>query len=464
MKRRGYFYGGLVTTLHIIIYTLTFGHYLWLEGRVSRGVFKNWGRRFSHRPRRFVQPSTEEEIVELVRNSRQVRLFGAAHSFNDGVVVDDTLVSLDKYSGVIWKNLEKQQMAFKGGTRVRDVVQFLLDDGLAFVGLPSHDAQSIAGILSTNVHGTGKNWGFVSDSVVSLKLVDGKGVLHQCQPSDDLFKAAVGGVGAVGIITEVVVQAVSRFNVEQKVELSELSFVRNNFERLFEENDHLSLYLFPFTGKCQINTWNRTDKQKSFLGPFREFVSISLDALLAVWFGNLLAYAKLLPKLSSVSHSIKRGTDLVMESNKAFNRTIYHVHQELEFTVPFEETFEMCRRFVELYETMYSQGLPYVVFEIRFTPAGHTRTLLGAGRERRSTWIDLVMNDSHGFEEYYAASEELMKQVGARPHLGKFCQTLHQDDMTKIHGDHFAKFRQIAQEHDPEKKFVNEFTRRLFWD
>src|SRR6185295_15503673 len=32
MKHRGYFYGGLVTTLHIIIYTLTFGHFLWLEG------------------------------------------------------------------------------------------------------------------------------------------------------------------------------------------------------------------------------------------------------------------------------------------------------------------------------------------------------------------------------------------------------------------------------------------------
>jgi FAD/FMN-containing dehydrogenase len=347
---------------------------------------------------------------------------------------------------------------------VRDVVQFLLDDGLAFAALPSHDAQSIAGIMSTDVHGTGNDWGFVSEFVVSLKLVDGKGVVHECQPSDDLFKAAIGGVGAVGIITEVVLQAVDRFNVEQKFEISDVSFVKNNFERLFAENEHLSFLFFPFSRKCQISTWNRTNKPKTFLGPFREAVSISMDAWLAAWFGNLLAYAKLLPKLSTVATSFKRGTDLVMESNKAFNRTVYHLHQELEFTVPFEETFEMCRRFIELYETMYSQGLPYLIFEIRFTPAGHTRTLVGAGRERHSTWIDLVMNDSHGFEKYYAAAEELMKQLGARPHLGKFCQSFQKGDLEKIHAEQFERFLQIRQEHDPDKKFVNEFTQRLFGD
>jgi FAD/FMN-containing dehydrogenase len=467
MRYRGYFYVALATTLNIILYALTFGNYLWLEGRVRKGRFKNWGRRFGYRPRRFVQPTTEAEIVELVKNSTRVRFFGSGHSFNDGVVTDDTLVSLDKFSGVIWKDLPNKRMAFKAGTRVRDVVQFLLDDGLAFKAMPSHDAQSIAGILSSDVHGTsGKawDWGFVSQAVVSMKIVDGTGAVHECLPSDDLFKAAIGGVGAAGIITEVVVQAVDRFNVAQKFEISDLSFVEANLDQLLNNNDHLSLYLFPFTKKCQISTWNRTDKAKSSLGPVREFLSISLDALLAAWFGNLIAYLGLLPRLSSMTHSLKKGTNLVMESNKAFNRTIYHLHQELEFTVPFEDTFEMCRRFVELYEKMYDQGLPYALFEVRFTPADHTRTLIGAGRERKSTWIDLVCNDSHGFEEYYAAAEDLIKQVGARPHLGKYCQTLHKEDLANAHGNNFVSFLQIAQERDPEQKFVNQFTRRIFWE
>jgi hypothetical protein len=464
MKSRGYLTVGLITTLNIILYAATFGRFIFLEGRVRGGVFSNWLKRFRYRPRRFVLPTTEEEIVNLVKNSTGIRFFGAGHSFNDGVVADDTLVSLDNYRGVIWKDLAKKQVAFKGGTRVREAAKLLLDDGLAFGALPSHDAQSIAGIISTDVHGTGRDWGFVSELVVSIKLVDGKGDVHVCQPADDLFKAAIGGIGAVGIITEVVVQAVDRFNVEQKVELSDLTFVEQHLDALLQKNEHLSLYLFPFTNRCQINTWNSTSKPQSFLGDFREFVSISLDALLAAWFGGLMAGTGLLPKLSTIAHGLKRGTDLVLESNKAFNRTIYHLHQELEFTVAFEQTFATCRRFLKLYEEMYPSGLPYTIIEVRFTPAGHERTFIGAGRERRSVWLDLLCNDAHGFERYYAAAEALMKEIGARPHLGKFCQSFRQADLAKLHQAHFAQFRQLIKAHDPAAKFANEFTRRLFRD
>ena len=198
---------------------------------------------------------------------------------------------------------------------------------------------------------------------MKLKLIDGKGEIFECEPSDDLFKAAIGGIGAVGIILEVVVQGVDRFNVEQKTEISDLFFVEDNLERLLTENDHFSLYLFPFTTKCQINIWNRTSQGQSFGGTVREFLSISMDALLAAWFGNLVAYTGLLPALSSLTHSIKKGTNLVLESNEAYNRTIYHLHQELEFTVPFEETFDACRRFIRLYEEMYAEGLPYTILE-----------------------------------------------------------------------------------------------------
>lgn len=465
MKRQGYFYVAFATTLNIIIYALTLGRYLWLEGRVRGGIFRNWGRRYRYRPGKFARPSSEKEIVELVKNSQGIRLFGAGHSFNNGVEANQTLISLDNYKGVVWKNLETKQVAFKGGTRIRECAKLLLNEGLAFGALPSHDAQSIAGIISTDVHGTGRDWGFVSFWVESFKLVDGQGVVHECRRGDELFKAAIGGIGAPGIIYEVVVQAVDRFNVEQKVHIANLNDVQKNFDRLFAANEHMSLYLFPFTGKCQVNTWNSTEGEKSFLGPLREFLSISNDALLSAWFGGFMAKSGLLPKLSTLAYGFKIGTDLVMESNKAFNRTIYPLHQELEFTIPFEKTFEMCRRFIQLYEEMYREGkLPYALFEIRFTPAGHDLTLIGAGRERRSTWINLVLNDSTGFERYYAAAEDLMKEadVCARPHMGKYCQSFTPADMQRLHGQNFTRFVDIARQYDPQGKFVGDYTNRVF--
>jgi hypothetical protein len=98
---------------------------------------------------------------------------------------------------------------------------------------------------------------------------------------------------------------------------------------------------------------------------------------------------------------------------------------------------------------------------VRFTPAGHDLTLIGAGRERASTWINLCCNDSGRFEEFYAEAEKLMREVGARPHLGKYCQSLTSHDLLEAHGDHFIRFTNLADRHDPAGKFLNVFTRRV---
>lgn len=468
MKPRSYFYVGLTTTLNIIVNALTFGRYLWLEGRVTGGIFRNWARRFSYKPKNFALPTTEQEIIDIIKTSASVRLFGAGHSFNDGVVSDQTLVSLDNYKGVVGEpDLANNRVTFRGGTRMRDVIETLRGFGLAFASLPSHDAQSIAGIISTDVHGTGRDWGFVSQLVYSIKVIDGRGDAHVCLPSDDLFRAAIGGVGAVGIISEVTVEAVPRFNVEQICVLEELKWVEANLDQLIESNDHMSLYIFPFADKCQINKWNVTTQDKSFLGDFREFVNISLDAFTSAWFGNLMAYTGTLKKFSNIAYYFKKKTDLVLESDKAFTRTIYHLHQEFEFTVPFEETIAMCRHFRDLFENMYEddpKGLPYTLLEVRFTPAGHERTLVGAGQTRRNCWVDLICNDSHGFEKYYASSEETIKNIKGRPHLGKFGLTFDKPYMANLYGENFDKFLHLMHYHDPEDKFANPLTRRLFRD
>ena len=465
MKLASYLRVGSDTTLNIVLYAATLGKYLWLEGRVRRGEFRNWAGRFRYTPIMYAEPSTEEEIVGAVRNAAKVRVFGAGHSFNEGNVSGQLLISLDNYSGLVSKDLANSQITVRGGTRVRDVVKLLAQDGLAFDALPSHDAQSIAGILSTDVHGTGRDCGFVSSSVVRLKLLDGNGAIMVCDPADDLFKVAIGGVGAVGIILEVTVQGVPRFNINQRVDICDLDEVRRSLDSLVATNHHFSLYLFPFSDQCQVNTWNRTDQPQSPYADIREFANISLDALLAAWVGNLLAYTKLLPlsrHWSRLSYLVCRGSNLVMESDCAFNRTIYHLHQELEFTVPYEATFEVCHRLVQLYEDRYSSGLPYTLFEVRFTPAGHDRTLIGAGRERHSTWIDIVCSDSDGFEVYYAAAVQLIKEVGGRPHLGKYCKGFDAEYLQKLHGEYFETFQHVLVQHDPAGKFSNAFTERLF--
>jgi hypothetical protein len=465
MIPRSYLYCGLTTTLNIIVNALTFGKYLFLEGRVTGGIFRNWARRFSYMPENFFKPTTEKEIIDAIKNSSNVRLFGAGHSFNDGVVSDQTLISLDDYNGIAGEDLANNRVTVRGGTRVRDVIEILRERGLAFASLPSHDAQSIAGIISTDVHGTGRDWGFVSQLVYSIKVIDGNGVPHVCLPTDDLFRAAIGGVGAVGIISEVTVEAVPRFNVEQICVLEDLEWVEANLDQIIEDNDHMSLYIFPFAKKCQINKWNITTQNKSFLGDFIEFINISLDAFTSAWIGNLMAYTGTLAKFSNIAYYFKKKTDLVLESDKAFTRTIYHLHQEFEFTIPYEDAVKECNNFLKLFEDMYlakPKELPYMLLEVRFTPADSTKSLIGAGQGGRRCWIDLICNDTHGFEKYYTASEEKIKQIKGRPHLGKFGLTFDKPYMASLYGANFDKFLQLMQQYDPQNKFANPLTRRLF--
>src|SRR5204862_4220834 len=100
---------------------------------------------------------------------------------------------------------------------------------------------------------------------------------------------------------------------------------------------------FPFSDECQINKWSHTAKVQSTLGPLREFINISMDAFVSAWFGNFMAYAGKLNKWSRLVYRFKKGTDLVLESAEAYSRTIYHLHQELEFTLPFEDCIKMCK-------------------------------------------------------------------------------------------------------------------------
>jgi hypothetical protein len=464
VKQRGYFYCGWTTTLNIVLNAATKFDYLYLEGRVSNGVFHNWAHRFRYRPKRYVRPGTEQEIVDVVRDSDRLRVFGAGHSFNAGVQSEGTLVSLDRYTGVLEENAAAKELTVRAGTRVREVIRLLHDRGWAFPALPSHNAQSIGGILATDVHGTGLELGWVSEFVPRIKLVDGRGDVHVCTPDDDLYRAAVGGIGAVGIITEVTVRARDRFNVEQQCLMDDLDTIGERLEQLLADNQHLSLYLFPFSRRCQVNLWNEVDKPHSRFGRWREFFSISFDAFISAWVGGFLSATGLLRKLSPTIYKIKQPTHLVLESDEAYSRSIYHNHQELEFTVPYEDTLRVSHLMLSTFESLSDgnpRGLPFSFVEVRFTPAGHDRTLLGAGRDRRSVWIDLITNDTRGFETYYAAAESLLKDLGARPHLGKYVNAIDHTHLSAVHGDHFTRFQALRSLHDPDHKFHNSFTTQV---
>ncbi len=449
------------TTANAGVYLATGRKRLLLEGRYRRGRYRNWSGDRRHRAN-WVKPRTEIEIARVVAGASQVRLVGSGHSFNDGLATAGATMSLDRLSGIINIDRESRRATVRAGTRLRDLTPELRADGLAIRSLASHDAQSVAGILSSDVHGTGRLPAHLSDQVVGLRIVDGTGAIHDVEPGDELFAAAIGGIGAVGIITRVTVQCVDAFRLHQRTRVEPTAWAVANLDRLLADHDHVSFYAYPFTDLLHVHTWDRTDEPLSTLGRRREALNEAKAAVSAAVVGDASAHWGLLPRAAGVAMRLQTGTSLVLESHEAFSRSQYHLHQELEVAVPRDRVWVELEATMARYRERYGkQRLPFLLTEVRFSPAGHDRTLLGAGAERDTAWLCLCCNQSGAVDAYFGEIEEWVRGTDARIHLGKWCETLDAIDLARMHGDRFAQFQAVRAVTDPRGKLSNHFTDRV---
>jgi FAD/FMN-containing dehydrogenase len=423
----------LKTLTNVALYLGSRGRTLLLEGRWSRGWYANWSGDRRHRAR-WVTPATEQEVVEVVRGAGSVRVVGAGHSFNDGLATTGTTMSLDLLTGVVEIDRAARRVTVRAGTRLRDLTPRLLAEGLALRSLASHDAQSVAGVLST-------------DDVT---------------PGDDLFRAAVGGIGSVGVITRVTLQCVDAFDLRQATIVETRGWAEENLDRLLADHDHLSFYVYPFTPLLHAHTWDRTGAPRSPLGGTREALNEAKAAVSVATFGDAMAHLGRLPATADAGMRMQAATNLVLHSHEAFSRSQYHLHQELELAVPRDRAWTCVGELVDLYERMYHERpLPFLLVEVRFSPAGHECSLLGAGVERASAWLCLCLNQSGRVGDYFAAVEEWVRANDARVHLGKWCETLDAADLARMHGERFERFRAVRAAADPDGRFVNPFVERV---
>ncbi|CAI7934563.1 unnamed protein product [Closterium sp. NIES-54] len=98
----------------------------------------------------------------------------------------------------------------QAGARVEQVVEALRPHGLTLQNYASVREQQIGGFIQVGAHGTGAGIPPVDEQVVAIKLVTpGRGTLHLTPEADpDLFFLARCGLGALGVVGEVELQAV----------------------------------------------------------------------------------------------------------------------------------------------------------------------------------------------------------------------------------------------------------------
>ena len=127
----------------------------------------------------------------------------------------------------------------EAGMRWRDLQDILDQAGLSVKSMQSYSNFTVGGAVSVNAHGRYVDTGPVGSTVRALKLVMADGAVVDASPSlnPELFRAAIGGYGAVGIITEVELDLAENVRIERVVKPVKLHDYPAHFAALMRAGD-----------------------------------------------------------------------------------------------------------------------------------------------------------------------------------------------------------------------------------
>ena len=142
--------------------------------RLTDGVWENWSGSVRARPTHVHYPETEADLRDVVeRADDTLRVAGTGHSFPAVAGSDETLVSLERYTGLVDVDADAGagRITVRAGTQLSALTDALGEHGLMLQNMGDIDAQTIAGALSTGTHGTGTDFGVMPTQVAAIRLV-----------------------------------------------------------------------------------------------------------------------------------------------------------------------------------------------------------------------------------------------------------------------------------------------------
>ena len=178
-----------------------------------------------------VQVARERHLPLAICGGRHA--MGGQQFVTDGVLLDmsgmNRIIDFDTSSGIIEVEGGIQWPALLAGYQTRQAGS--LRQWSIRQKQTGADRLSIGGALAANIHGRVLVNKPIVEDVVSFRLVDADGQLHEvCRQRDaDLFALAIGGYGLFGPIVSATLQLVPRQKLQRVVNIGRLSDLRQAF-------------------------------------------------------------------------------------------------------------------------------------------------------------------------------------------------------------------------------------------
>jgi L-gulonolactone oxidase len=416
------------------------------------GTVRNYGRNLRFTPRRHLFPRTAVELAAMIRESAHVRVVGAAHSWSPAIVTDDTLISLDRMRSVVSLDRHAMQVTVQAGMRLSELDAYLDGQGLALASLGSIDSQSVAGVVATGTHGTGRGFRCLSTQVARLELVDGRGEHVTLERGHPDFDGAVVALGALGVVHAITYDVVPAFRLHDITGLRRFDDAIEHVDEIVASGDHVKLWWLAPGDDAVVFRFDRTGEPANdsrFRRWFQERV-ISVAVYRTLVAVGRISGRRLVPAINRfLTSQAGRPIDRIVPSHIGFLTPIPPVHAESEWAFDVRD----AKRILHDYRRVLPDGGHTYNFiqEIRFSKADEL--WLSPAYKRDSMWLSLYNIDPANWPAQLAKFEAFARANGGRPHWGK--QATFDHDYLRGHYERLADFAALAGRFDPERKFRN---------
>ncbi|MDG9717606.1 D-arabinono-1,4-lactone oxidase [Streptomyces sp. DH24] len=429
----------------------------------KNGTWRNWGGNVSARPAREAAPASVDELADAVRRAAEdglrVKAVGAGHSFTSIAATDGLLIRPDLLTGI--RNIDRENMTVtvEAGTPLKRLNVALAREGLSLANMGDIMEQTVSGATSTGTHGTGRDSASIAAQITALELVTADGSVLTCSAGEnaEIFAAARIGLGALGVVSALTFRVEPLFLLTAREEPMPFGKVLADFDELWTENEHFEFYWFPHTERCHTKRNNRSAGPEQPVGRVGAWIE---DEFLSngVWqVANLVGRAvpatvPAIAKAAGHAWSARTYTDIPY---KVFTTPRRVRFVEMEYAVPRTAVTEVLREL----RTAIDRSDLRVSFPVEVRTAPADDITLSTASDRDSAYVAVHMFKGTPYRAYFTAAERIFTAHEGRPHWGKV-HTRDAEYFARLY-PRFGEFTELRDRLDPERRFQNDYLRRV---
>jgi FAD/FMN-containing dehydrogenase len=218
------------------------------------------------------RPATIESLHDVFKlatsSGRTVGLRGAGNSYGDAAYnAEQIVLDMRRMNRVLEWDPQAGRIRLEPGVTIRQFWEYVLEDGWWPAVVPGTSKPTIGGCAGMNVHG--KNaWkaGTIGDHIYEFEIMLPSGDVITCsrEQNSDLFFAAIGGFGMLGVFTSITLSLKRIYSGLLEVHAlasRDLGQMMEQFDELLPRSDYLVGWIDAFAvgrslGRGQIHAAN----------------------------------------------------------------------------------------------------------------------------------------------------------------------------------------------------------------